>query len=70
MTDRVRALTVILEKDMREDDIQYLANAIQMFRWVAKVEMRPVNSNDVIAKIQAQNEIRQSLLDVIMPSKG
>ena len=38
MTDRYNALTVILERDTREDDAQPLIDAIRQFRGVLKVE--------------------------------
>lgn len=32
MTDRIKALTVLLEPDVREDDCQEIIRAIQMIR--------------------------------------
>lgn len=38
MTDRYGALTVILDRDIREDDAEHLMNAIRMMRGVAEVK--------------------------------
>lgn len=37
MTDRFHSLTVVLEKDVREDDAEHLIRAIKMMRSVADV---------------------------------
>ena len=37
MTDRIHTLTVVLEKDMREDDAKALIDAIQQMRNVLSV---------------------------------
>lgn len=34
MTDRVKGLTVIFEQDIRDDDCEYITNAIRMIRGV------------------------------------
>jgi len=39
MTDRVSALTVVLEQDMREDDAVALVGAIKQLRGVMDVSM-------------------------------
>lgn len=38
MTNRICALTVTLDEDIREDDVEELTNAIRCLRHVAKVE--------------------------------
>lgn len=37
MTDRTRHLTVVLDEDMRVDDVEYVVDAIQMIKCVDKV---------------------------------
>jgi hypothetical protein len=44
MTDRVRSLTVTLDKEYRVDDVEAIVNAIKMTRGVATVENGPVVS--------------------------
>jgi hypothetical protein len=43
MTDRVNTLTVILDREMRGDDVEAVKKALRMVRFVAKVENGPVN---------------------------
>jgi hypothetical protein len=38
MTDRIRTLRVILDRDMRDDDVEVVTGAIRMIRCVAAVE--------------------------------
>jgi hypothetical protein len=61
MTDRVKALTVILERDNREDDTQALVDAISMFHGVAKVEMVKVTPDDYINRERIRREFRERL---------
>jgi hypothetical protein len=42
MTDRIRTIVVVLDRDMRDDDIESVVQAIRMTRFVAKVETGPV----------------------------
>jgi hypothetical protein len=39
MTDRVQSLTVFLEGDFRDDDVQILVDAISLMRGVARVDL-------------------------------
>ncbi len=44
MTDRLNALIVILEHDIREDDAEPIINAIQQLRGVLQVEPHVADS--------------------------
>ncbi len=61
MTDRVKAITVILERDNREDDIQHLCDAIMLFQGVASVEKQIVTSADFIAATRAELAMRKRI---------
>lgn len=69
MTDRFNALTVVLEKDIREDDAQAIIAAIMQLRGVISVEGNVADMHSHIAKQQALHEIRMQLNDVIYPKK-
>ena len=43
MTDRIHSLTVVLEKNMREDDVESTVNAISMVRNVLEVTPEVAN---------------------------
>lgn len=66
MTDRIRSLTVILDKDFRDDDIEYIAHAIRMIKHVSSVELgEPVNLTDHIARQEARLNLGSKIMDVI-----
>lgn len=65
MTDRVKALTVVLERDIRVDDVKELTNAILMFRGVADVQPLISDPVDYIAKERARHELEAKILDVL-----
>lgn len=57
MTDRVKALTVVLDADYRIDDIQVLVNAIKMMRCVADVEAHVTNFEDYMNRARVRSDI-------------
>jgi hypothetical protein len=68
MTDRIRTLTVILEKDTREDDLADLRTAIGQIRGVASTHLgQPVDISDIIARESAKRELGQKILAVVFP---
>lgn len=46
MTDRVRTLTVVLDRDYRTDDVEGIVDAIRMTKGVAKVDLGDATSGD------------------------
>ena len=70
MTDRVRSLTVILDRDMRDDDVECVVAAIEMVKCVQAVELGPVNDIDTyIARSVAVTEVRSALLEALEKCK-
>lgn len=68
MADRVRTLTVILTEDHRDDDAREIADAIKMVKGVEAVELgEVVNFNMIHARSIAKNEIRQEIIESLMP---
>lgn len=65
MTDRYHTLTVVLEKDMREDDAQALIHAIQQMRNVLKVTGVVSNFDTHMAEARAKSEIYKRLIDTL-----
>ena len=60
MTDRIRTLSVVLEQDFRDDDVQCVVDAIHMIRGVGKVEIgkvvdaKPTNKGLFVKAVIAQ----------------
>lgn len=65
MTDRISHLTVSLDRDYRDDDVEVIIRAIEMIKGVAQVNMgEPVNMNDHIARGRAVMALREQIDDV------
>lgn len=67
MTDRFCGLTVVLEQDFREDDIEPILNAIKMIKGVLNVTGVVSNVDVLIAQERARRELERKLLEVILP---
>ena len=67
MTDRFYALTVVLEKDIREDDAEHIINAIRMIKGVIDVEGNITTPETWMAEERARRELRQKLIEIIYP---
>lgn len=65
MTDRVHSLTVVLDKDMREDDVQEIVNAILMFRRVVAVKPNVSDVVSFMAATRARAELQEKVMQVI-----
>lgn len=65
MSDRINALTVVLERDFRDDDCESILNAIRSIKGVASVEPNIVDSSDYVALQRARFELREKLWGVL-----
>ncbi len=65
MTDIVKGFTITLEKDIREDDVEYILNAIKMIRGVADVEPSIVGSDDIMNRSRIRHELREKFYKFI-----
>lgn len=67
MTDRINALTVFLERDIREDDAQPLMEAIRQLRGVLSVQPHIADHSDALAQALVRMELEQKLWEVLHP---
>lgn len=66
MTDRIQALTVILDHDMRDDDVQELITAIKCMRHVGNVvTTNPVDIDTIVARTRIYTDIRAKIIGAI-----
>lgn len=65
MTNRVNGLFVALDRDIREDDVEVIMNAIRMIKGVADVDKNVVNDTDYFARTKIRNELEISLIKAI-----
>ncbi len=64
MTDRINALTVVLEDNVRADDAEFIINAIRAIRRVVAVEPHVADIGDEVARQQVKSEIRDKILEL------
>ncbi len=67
MTDRINALTVVLENDIRSDDVELLMTAINMIKGVLRVDKNVTDINSYVANERARMELGSKLWDVLHP---
>ena len=70
MTDRIRTLTVVLDRDMRDDDVEVVKSAIGMIKCVASIENGPaVDYQDHMNRDIARSELETVLLKALRDDK-
>lgn len=67
MTDTFHSLTVILDREVREDDAEFIINAIKMIKGVASVRGNVTDGNHYAAKQMALIELRKQMEAVLYP---
>lgn len=65
MTDRIRALTVVLKADMREDDVEPLRQAIALFGGVLRVDSHVSDVDSHVADMRARLYYQVKLLELL-----
>ena len=70
MTDRVHSLTVVLEHDIRVDDVEALTQAIRQLRGVLSVDGNVSDLSDHVAWERARHDLGQKLWKVLYPDRG
>ncbi|KPA14475.1 hypothetical protein MHK_005318 [Candidatus Magnetomorum sp. HK-1] len=65
MSDRYSSLTVVMEKDIREDDATAIMDAIRMLKGVIGVSGNVTQPDNYMAETRAKNELRKKLLRVV-----
>jgi hypothetical protein len=67
MTDRYNSITVVLERDIRDDDAEPILSAIRMIKGVQSATGNVAEVSDYIAEQRAIRELGQKILNVIYP---
>jgi len=67
MTTRISSLTVILDHDIREDDVRSLVDAIRMLVHVADVISTPADSiGEMVALTRYRDKVIPKIIDVLL----
>ena len=67
MSDRYNYLTVILEKDLKDEDAEPLMEAIKQFRGVLTVKPNVSNANALLAEERARHDLGEKLWHILYP---
>lgn len=67
MTDRYNSITVVLEKDIRDDDAEPIIEAIKMLKGVLAVSGNVAEYVDYVARERANKQWREKLYKLIYP---
>lgn len=65
MSDHYNYLTVALQKDLRDDDAEWIINAIKMIKGVLNVKPNVVSPGDWSIGSRIKNDLRNRLYDVL-----
>jgi hypothetical protein len=61
MTDRIHALVVVLDHDIREDDVESVVQAIKMIRCVADVRTKVADFETYTARARVREDLRERM---------
>lgn len=67
MTDRIFALNVLLDQDIRDDDVEPIINAIKMIKHVQRVEKNISDIEVWAGEERARQKLGQQLWEVLYP---
>lgn len=67
MTIMYYALTVVLDKDIKEEDAQKIIDAVRMIKGVLEVEGNVANSATYMAQERAKKSLGRKLLEAVFP---
>jgi hypothetical protein len=65
MSDRVKGFTVVLNRDLRDDDAAKVMQIIEMIRGVLSVTPLRVSSFDSADRVRIRTELTKKLLKVL-----
>ena len=65
MTDRINALTVVLDHDIRDDDVKLVVDAVLMIKNVVGVKQNVADIVDYAARERVRYEAKRKLYDAI-----
>lgn len=65
MTDRVRMLTITLDKDYRDDDVESIISAIRHIKGVALVDAKVVDVGEMMARNAIRADVEARLHEAI-----
>lgn len=65
MTDRIRHVTVTLDKDYRDDDVRVILDAIKMIKGVGSVKTKVVDLPEILARESVRVELEGKMYEAV-----
>ena len=65
MTDRINALVLALDHDIRDDDMERIISAVKSIRGVCDAKMNVVDIPDMVAESRARRDMRSKLFALL-----
>lgn len=65
MSDRINAFTIVLDKDIKNEDVQDLLTALKMLKGVISVTPNVADISDHIAQMRERARINHELIKII-----
>jgi hypothetical protein len=65
MSDHYNSLTVVLEKEMTQEEIEPIMNAIEMIKGVITTNVSPMCSENYIQKEMARHDLIKKIYTVL-----
>lgn len=66
MSDHIKGFYVALDRDVRDDDFEYIKNAVLLIKGVSKVKENVENADDWINRERIRTEYKDKLIDIIL----
>ena len=64
MSDRIKGLWVAFDKEIKDEDVEPLVDAIKMLKHVENVTTRKVQADDWMIRNKIKAEIREKILEL------
>lgn len=61
MTDRINALTLVLDRDIRDDDIEFLRQACMALKHVSRVELNVADIGQLVAETRVHSMYKEKI---------
>lgn len=65
MTTKIKGFQVALDMNYREDDVEFIVNAIKMIKGVISVDPIEAEFSDYVEIVRVKQEMREKLYDLI-----
>ncbi len=70
MSNSIKALTVVLEKDYKDEGAEAIINAIKMTKGVLTVDPHVADIDSYVAEERVKIELGEKILKVLYPKRG